>query len=69
MLQFDLHLLFGRTVGGKVKGAVVEDNAILVDFDECGSLMFRCAVQRVLQMFDIDIDRAGHERRLTADGT
>ena len=58
----------GGFVGGVVVGAIVEDVAVLVDLDERRADVLGGALQDVFQMLHIDVDRAGGECRLGADG-
>src|SRR5919205_1399109 len=50
-----------------VESAVVEDVAVLVDLDKRDAFVFRCGFDHRAEMFDIDIDRARDESRLTCD--
>src|ERR1700754_2886579 len=51
--------------GEVVEGVVVEDVAVLVDLDERDALVPRGGLDYRAEMFDVDIDRARYERRLT----
>jgi hypothetical protein len=50
-----------------IECAIVEDVAVLVDLDKRNAFVLRSRFNHRAEMFDVDIDRARNERRLTRD--
>ena len=58
---------FSSFFDGVVERAGVEDVAVLVDLDEGRPLVVGGPFEHIGQVLDVDVDRAGDERRLGAD--
>ena len=56
-----------RTFSEMIERVVVKDVAVLVDLDKRNALVLRSRFNHRAEMFDVDIDRTGHKRRLTRD--
>ena len=67
MFEEDRRIVLGFLARGVFKRAIVEDVAILIDFDERRSLVFRSAFENVGKMLDVDVDATCDERRLSTD--
>src|SRR5436190_23073249 len=65
MLEIEHAIGANSAFGEIVKRAIVEDVAVLIDLDKRHALVFRGSFHDPAEMFDVDIDRARHEGRLT----
>src|SRR5439155_22053574 len=55
-------------IRGVIEDAVVENYAVLINLDKSGSFVSGSATQRLREMMDVHVHRAGHEGGLGADG-
>src|SRR5262249_12862352 len=55
-------------IGGVLENPVVEDLAVLIDFNEGSALVGGGAAERFGQVVDVNVNGAGHESGLGADG-
>ncbi len=68
MLQFHRRVVTGGAVLCIAERSIVEDVAVLIDFDDCRALMQGSATQGFAQVLDVRVDRACDESRFGTKG-